>query len=625
MNKKNIILFVVLAVFAAAILFYLKISKPPKAVKLENLVLYGGVAYFSGNDINSVWEKIESTNFYSQVKESLLFKDDVVSGNGANNYALLKNDGLLASFGKEIFGGVFFRDIVDNKPQFDIILLSRITSGIKAKEATARLLSSLKKTNKITSRGYKGLRLNVISRDNSKEDLFYLILGNMLVLSNSQKKIEQAVDLFRAEYQESIGNDDRFRRLRPKLPDAYANWLYIDIDKFQQLIISLRESGYAYANSDLSTIKNYLLGFDFSNGLRIRGYAYINPEADLGIKAVWDSISNVGPEALSFIPLDTALFSGGSTGDLSLIWAYLKKQIAAGIAKANEEASLGQGNNGPEQFFSNLNVLIGFDIEKDILPYLGQESWFGITGFKKIDLPFQNNDVNRLEPLVVNIPELFGCIRVKDADRLLLLMQGLWQRIADGVNKKFSVSSPVLDVKPQADSVSAESVQAENPPVISVGLDNYLGVDVHFLSLNLSGNLSQLPLNNDIISPAYCLLGDYLIIGTNKALLKKIIEAKQGKILSIKDSMDFSRVREHLPVEFYSITYANAIALIDPLQAMLGSFINIKADDPKTQENRKNLEKIYQIMEIIKNIKNIGVTAALKDDFIELDVFTPIE
>lgn len=616
---KLILVFGLIAITAiAGVIFYLQVSKPARVENLTDLVSSDALICASGRDIDKTWQKIKVTEFYSKVISSPFFKDNPNIGalKDKTKQSWFSEDEILAALGKEVALGVFFRSLVSKNPEFDVLLLSRLSQASKAKELILGPLLRIKENKSVSSQKYKGYKITTVKQAESKEGLSYLIFRDTLIMSNSPDLIKQAVNLAKNDYKGSISQNEEFKRNREKLSDGYAGWLYLDIKKFKQLTKNLENVNYPEFNA--GAISSYFLEIKLLEGLTVKGWSYLDAgkTEDASFKAVLDSLGDTKLDTIGFVPLNTGVFSGGNLGDMKLILPYIKEQLNNPFFKKGN----GEEIKDSQQFFTRLNTLLGFDLENDFLQYLGKEYAFGLSGFKEANIPFAISK-GKVKPFNLSLPEFFGCIQVLDKDKINSVMQIIWRKMSDGINARMK---PPLSG--QDNSLSKNETHAEEAavPPVSLETNNYSGLDICVLKFQ-PAVLLPLGIGQDVFSPAYCFFGDYLVIGSNDSLLKKIINTYQKKNLSLDDSVKFSEIRHKLQPEFNSLFYVNMEEVIGPVMKMVSSFTPTSGSDIENEEYKRGLNESLFIMDTLKTLKAVGLTGRYKDGLYEFYLYVPVD
>ncbi|MEK6715706.1 MAG: DUF3352 domain-containing protein [Candidatus Omnitrophota bacterium] len=614
---KIIILFSVITVTIISVVFYPQLSKPPKIGNLTDLLLQDALICLCVRDIDSAWNKIKSTEIYSQLINSAAFKDSLTINalKDKTKERWFEKQELLRILGKETLMGVFFRSATTlEDAEFDVVVLSRISGSQRVRESIYRSISMVKKDKLTTVLKYKGYKITTIKQSEAMDGLTYLILGDVLIASNSLDAVKEAIDLYKSGFKNSISYNNGFKRAKDRLSDDFSAWLYLDIKGFSQLANNLKESN--TVKFMVTPLDAYFLELKFNQGIAIKGWSYLGQERkeDPSLTAALASLNNAKLTALGFTPFSAAMFSGGNLGDIKLFWEYTKNQLEKSIGGTDPE-----GVNRFTQFYTRANTLLGFDIEKDVLPYLGNEYACSLAGFKELNVALSYQ--GRPEALSLSLPEFFGCIKVLDKEKINNIMQGLWQRMNDGLNKYFAS----LQAEQAKEAGEDAALREENAPLPAyLETNNYSAVDIYALKLKSSLTL-PFGLNADIFSPSYCFLGDYLVATTNDSLLKMLINTYQKKNLNLSDSVKFSQVRHNLQPEFNNFFYANPKEVIEPLSRMFGSLPIKVGNDTKQEEYKRNLIKTLQLLDILKDIKGIGSSWLYKDNFYEFYIFVPVE
>lgn len=617
MRLKFVLICLIALLTAVGAVVYLQLSQPPKIGNLSDLLVQDALICLCVRDIDSAWNKIKSTEIYSQLINSAAFKDSLTINalKDKTKERWFEKQELLRILGKEALMGVFFRSATTlEDAEFDVVVLSRISKSQRVRESIYRSILMVKKDKLTTVLKYKGYKITTIKQSEAMDGLTYLILGDVLIASNSLDAVKEAIDLYKSGFKNSISYNNGFKRAKDRLSDDFSAWLYLDIKGFSQLANNLKESN--TVKFMVTPLNAYFLELKFNQGIAIKGWSYLGQERKEGpsLTAALASLNNAKLTALGFTPFNAAMFSGGNLGDIKLFWEYTKNQLGKSIGGTDPE-----GVNRFTQFYLRLNTLLGFDIEKDVLPYLGNEYACSLTGFKELNVALSYQ--GRPEALSLSLPEFFGCIKVLDKEKINNIMQGLWQRMNDGLNKYFAS----LQAEQAKEAGKDAALKEENAPLPAyLETNNYSAVDIYALKLDLPLTL-PFGLYADIFSPSYCFLGDYLVVTTNDSLLKMLINTYQKKNLNISDSVKFSQVRHNLQPEFNNFFYANTKEVIEPLIKMLNSLASNQAPGIKQEEYMQGLKKIIVITELLKNIKAVGTSCIYKNDFYEFSIYVPIE
>ncbi|PIQ88809.1 MAG: hypothetical protein COV72_05890 [Candidatus Omnitrophica bacterium CG11_big_fil_rev_8_21_14_0_20_42_13] len=638
-NKKLIILLGGVIIILTAAFYYLRLSKPPVQVEnLADLAPSGGLIYVAADDLKSSWDKIKGTDVYSGLAQLLMFKDNDTFGKIKEQANWLSEKDLMDVLGKEVFLSVYSEDTKFERPDVDIVLLSRIDNSVALKESLAKINSKIQKDKLITRNKYKGFDVSIVKHEGLRHEFAYSIIGDVLIISNARGRLEKAIDLIGADSEGSISSDPGFLRVKSRFSGSWRAWLYYDVSKFYQLAKNLSQDMKAIykAQEKLTPFKNYFLTVDFNEGIYLKGWAYLDLESieDPEIKTIWEGINDANLEALKFIPLDVALFSGGNYGQAKSLFAYFKKSMSgvingAVLNKAASNEKINAQEYSPDKIIEQLNSFLGFDLENDFLPFLGKDYGFTLAGFKAISIPLALEQ-GRAGPINLNFPELFVYADTKDKDKIDVLLSGLWQRIADLANAQAKLQAGG-QAKPREQKLPAvqegagpDTEEQKVPDMLIYTVDDYSGISIHGLKMQNTGTLPAM-FSDDVLSPSYCFLGNYLIVGTNQPLLRKIINVYNKKLLSLVDSVKFSQIRTKLHPEFNGLFYINPKQYIEPMIAIFSSMNNSLANNLKEKEIRKNMRNAVDVLNVLKDVNVMGASSMYEDGFFEFDFFTPVE
>ena len=360
MNTKRLILvFSLLLILAVGVFAYLQMWAPFVEIQdLTDLLPQHALAYASIHNLDKTWNKIKLSDLYSKIINSPLITNnqelDSLKEKASLNW--LGEKEILAILGKDVVFGIFFRKMVSDQPEFDVILASRIDKTIKVKEVILSSFSKVDKHCSVTSQKYKGFRVNSVKHKSLKEDLVYLVLGDVLILGNSPKLLKEAIDLVKNEYEGSISKEADFIRARDKLSSDYFCWVYSEVDSLESFMSVLPEKDEYKFNSEFNPINSYFAQIILNDGLYFIVRAYVKleeKEEDLSLMKSWrewfESIDIAQAQALEFTPLDVAMVSVGNAGDIKLAWEYLK-EMRSYVEKSISDAAddLGEGDRSEE-------------------------------------------------------------------------------------------------------------------------------------------------------------------------------------------------------------------------------------------------------------------------------------
>ncbi|MFQ5681074.1 MAG: DUF3352 domain-containing protein [Candidatus Omnitrophota bacterium] len=636
MNSKKVLGLTMVAILVAAgTVFYLRSSRRINVERLTDIMPQGGLAYIYGHNLDEGWERLKGKEIYARLSQSSAFEDiDLFSpiGDSDRNSWLARvgnefvrggiRQGVSTLLHNELLLGAFFRSMVaGEKADYDVLLLGRLGKDRKIQAAAIKLLVGLTKDKKASQESYNGLTVNTLRIKDIDEDIVYALAGDVLLISNSRGRIKDALGLIgkRQAGATSLSQDKDFQKARRGLSERYYIWGYLDISGFVRLAQSLTNP---LGQGVLAEIKNYFftLGLDH-DGMRIKARSYFSPGplADEPFMAARREIkNNHSLGVLGLVPLNTVSLWAGHSGNPALAWAYFKDKLK----QAGEAGNAGKQNaqKVSQATLSMLNMALGADLEKDILPYLGPEYAFALAGFETINLHLSMVSL-RLNRADFDLPTFVAYLEVKDKGKIDVLARGLLDKIAVLANRQFSAArqqDTKQEPSPEDDDTSStgQPADAPAPDIVSVEEEDYSGADMHFLRIH-PPKIFPLKDIGGIFSPGYCFVEKYLVVASNKTLLEKAVNVYKGRLLSLNQGVNFSSLRDKLSERFYALWYLDVPALANPLIKM-GRF----GETVVPEDYREELQATLEVLEAISGgVKGLGASRTIHDDFEESDVF----
>jgi prepilin-type processing-associated H-X9-DG protein len=313
--------------------------------------------------------------------------------------------------------------------------------------------------------------------------------------------------------EKSLASNEVFQETRRRVGEKSDMLWYLNVRRALEMVMggAPAEASAVVRLLGLSSIEAVGFGAEIrDSGLKQMAFVYTGPERE-GILRLLGK-GGGAPKVMGYLPENTTYFFSVSLGDFAELWDGVMAAIGSIARETAGEAEWRRMQRGLREVEQRL----GFRIREDLLaPFAGE---IGVAA--KV-------------PETLGFPAVYILIEVKDAQAA----EGLLKKVAAVVER-----------------TGARLVTTE---------EQHRGVTVTSFSIVPPGAAKGSVLI-PWLRPASAVVGDFLVIGLNATLVKKIVDVHEGGP-SLKDDPDFKRVMANLSGGGGMISYANMKELYDYL------------------------------------------------------------
>ena len=582
MDKKLGLILVIVIILALGIggWFLYQDLSIPKIKDLKEVLPTDAMVFLETKDLKQTWAKFKNTELYNLI-ESLkerLSKDNeniapAKSFLDAKIKKLLEGE-IIGSFGKLGISCIYrsrLQDFDAELPQ--ILFVTRLLPKAKIeKELLETFMESKQrkdKKNKISSQKYLGLSFKVINLDN-KTQIAYFILRDTLILSNNPGLIKDAIDVLRNK-RLSLWEDKRFKLAYEEKSTLATIFVYTDLKKFSEFFLNSIKL-YSDKNKELKNLDNFtemfkaygLPEFDYSTfnidtdkGLHLRySMVFDSLKMNQELRNFWSATKLKDLEIIRLLPRNTILFGiGASSENAADYYRYIGRSIEE-LKSEELKRAFKKQKQQIEDYFRKL----GYEYEKDILPLI-KETGFAFLGLEQVSfmppqMPQEGRTPMNVPALTFPFPRLCALIGVNDRPKAEAILSKVIEDLERQMQEKMPKVNPPYDINtslPQTNTTPESQVPAttELPSLIQEEIYNEIKIKT------LSPAVQILP----FLSPSFCFLEDYLVLGINDKTVKNIIDSYKDKRRSFESNIDFIDFSKRMPVELMSAFYMDGEGL----------------------------------------------------------------
>ncbi len=427
------------------------------------------------------------------------------------------------------------------------VLFIRLKASIAAAEFLAQVSNFWGDDIALTHAMYRGIKINQVDAKNKKVKISYIRLGDLLVAGGqSPKALERVIDVYLKDAK-PLSQQGHFIDV---LSRSYPN-----------------DDGFAYLNAgaEPEKINEALKGFNavdafgvsFASGdfHRFKFIAALNLKMMTPSQRKLLSCPKGDNKSLFFVPANAIGYNWGNCYDFGDYWQEVQEQLHS---SSPEFLEWGQALVG------KIQKRLKIDIEKEVLPVLGNEAGFYLTDV----------DTRGMFPF----PRFLFFIKINDR----MQVNELLRRAA---------ANPMVDIEDE----------------------EYGKVELRFMKLPFGANMD----------PGYAFLGDYLLVASSRQLLKKSIDVFAEPGRSLAQEKTFKQFNLEQGADNNSMTFIKlsdlalrAIALAEWTDKYLGSQLSLAASyKEQVEEQGRELvqvidEKKDELKVAIVKLKELKDAAA---------------
>ncbi len=342
-------------------------------------------------------------------------------------------------------------------------------------------------------------------------EVCYTMADGVFVATLGRGTIEELLGQPRRE--KSLAGNGVFQEARRRVGEKSDVLAYLNVPRVLEMVMGAApaELSAVVRVLGLSSIKAAAFGAEVrASGLKQTVFLYTGPERE-GLLRLFGEGGRT-PKVVEYLPEDTTYFFSVPLGEFAQLW----DEVLAALGSIVRDAAGDREWRQMEEGLKRAERRIGLRIREDILaPFAGE---IGVAA--KV-------------PEALGFPAVYVLIEVKNAQGA----EGLLKKVA-GVLEKSGVRVVMTAEEHKGVTVTSFSIL---PPGTGKG-----SVLIAWLR------------------PASAVVGDFLVIGLNSTLVKKIVDVHEGGP-SLKDDPDFKRVVANLSGGGGMIAYANMKEVYDYL------------------------------------------------------------
>ncbi len=576
-NKKNIIIILaVILIVAAAFLCWL-LRKPAltfEDVLPSDAIFYGRLAHVQGH-----LDQFTASDFFKNI--AAIDVPKVLARNGFTDVRIaqveqwrkstqkvLDNSLLKKALGKEVGVAVFRRD-----KAYRAVVLVRLDASLSAAEFAGQLAGQISSQwgaqVELTKENYKGVNINHVLVKKNGLRFAYVRLGDVVAATmEPADDAQKIIDVFHKQAL-SLAAQEQFIFIKQHAYPKAEGLVFVNMSALTDV---LKEQTMAWLEKGEDTPQEKIKieeTFHHMKDLTAAGISYA-PGAISRYKLIWGIDPKVmDAEDRRFFACTPAVNDSLKfipTNVLAYNWGscYDFKEYWQQIKEQMQASPELAG--GIRQLKRKTEKKMGLKIEEDVLPLLGHEVGGYLTDIDTYGMfPF---------------PRLLLFVRVTDRNAVQAMLDRL----------------------------------VKNPLAV-IQHEDYGNINIRYMTLPFGANMD----------PGYCFLGDYLLVGTSRQLLKKSIDAytqeghsaltdKNFKDLSLNDS----EKNNSMTFTQFDALAKRATALVGWLDKYLSSQVNMVASyaqqgQQKKEELAEGLESTAKDLALAEKKLNEFKTKPLSD------------
>ncbi|MDP2653923.1 MAG: DUF3352 domain-containing protein [Candidatus Omnitrophota bacterium] len=490
--KKILIAVLVLAALGTGGYFaYVSRTPQDKAVTLEQVLPSGPLVYVHFKDVERNWEKFTATPFGMKLS-TIDWKKAMEQGGASagqmqsvNQLAdqLFSEDSLRMLkqfFGEEFAVAVypvqvksFGLEMFEEIPK-SFCLVTRLKPELQFAEFVSRFFGRFGRSVNTETISYNNHTITKVATDNKAFAIYYVRVKDYLVFGFGDRAAKAVVDVM-AKTAAPLEQDPMFLTAKARFLPQAQTVSFVNIEAIFRFVKEQAEL-FASANPVVAgpMLQQVESSFRQVKGFQVFGYSMIvdslsRLKIDVHYKPedldpLYRELYNCPParnRTLEFVPQDAMIYQWNNCYKLSTYWQQMKDEMSRAPASGNGET--------PAQVVAGIEQILGVSVEDDLLPAFGDE----IGGF------VQGVDFGE------GLPVPKGAVFVKVADRA------------------------------KADAVLSRLIQGQ--PMIQLQSEKYQDIPVNYFVIPM------LP-SSTPVAPAYGVLGDYLLIATDRSVLHQAID-----------------------------------------------------------------------------------------------------
>jgi len=522
MRKLLIVLFGIIFISGVAVGVYLYLPKEEQT-SIEEVLPEGALIYAKTSNVQNNLKQLASNPLWQNIMNidyARLESNDIINAKQRDfmgwiqgNFSDVEQNPLFTKlFGQEVALVIYptqfnFEQLNKLNKVLDLTVLqnlfsdmavvARVSPEIKLAEITARFWGKSQSEVDIKTVDYQGHTIHVMTMLDGELAVGFTRIEDLLIMGMGETAARNVWDVLDKK-DLSLGKGKVFQKAQKKVLENSDLMGFVDISEIVSMIkgqmiqfMHFMRKTMKADEQDLSGMQEKLEeGFKKVSGLNMVGFSiqwgelsrqrydlFLDEEKLDDEVALMYACSGDKNNTIGFVPQDIVAYQWGNCLNLDYYWTRLQEEM--GKVK-NEEGAM-----SPFDQVKGVEQMLGVSIEKDIIPALGDEIGGYLSDVRFLAVPVAGE---------IPVPELVFFIEVINQESIQQLLSKLLTN-----------------------------------PFVALQEEKYKDVRLYYMELPLG----------EMVTPGYCFLGDYLLMATNRDLLKKSIEAYQEGSKSIMSAIDF--------------------------------------------------------------------------------------
>lgn len=547
----------------------------------------GATVVVSGYDLESFWSRLQASLLYKELKaiqgvrEAFAPLAESQREFEAETGLPLNEETLMTLFGQKFDLG-FYGPLAENRA--DMLLVAEVKDEDRAGTILQTLESKIAAEKEATFREADVAGSSVrVARNRTGEDvLFYTLEGGRLTMSTTEGRLRNALDLGgdRGGVRPMTSDEEYVAALR-KLPDASIA-VYVDQEALRQAAARaaadttasetpeerLQRERMRAATSALEEVqfaRALAIGVYWTDeGIRSDVYTRF-PEGPKPPLAAMLSQSPGQVRSLGYQPVGTLLFASMNALDAQTVYdavydyAVDATRIQMGVADTPDSLRADSLVAANLQAFQRET---GIDIRRDIVAWVGREASFAVGGVDK----------SGFFPL----PEVSFTIATRDRDRARAFLSRMETEIAEAARVRASV--PL-------------AWQAEE----------YQGQTLRYAPTPFGEGLSL----------AYAVDDEFVLIGSTRGLVKRMLDARAGRAQALPSNPDFAAMTEFYPQQATMLGFVNIEQVLTHVQDLMATYGQMGAAPGMAADTTATTNRV---LAALKNAPRMGFYSEADDE-----------
>lgn len=537
----------------------------------------GARVVVSGYDLEGFWTRLQGSRLYQELHAVQGVRDAFAPLAQSrqeirDDICLDVNEATLMSlFGRKFDIGFYGELAGEERP--DLVLVADVADEDAARTLLERCEAQLtEEKGAAFSDSEVGGRSVRVARNREGEDvLFYTLEDARLVLGTTSARLASALSIGSEAGSPAMTTDDGYTTALRKLPEA-ALVVYVDqaalraateaaaadtagVDPAQR-INRERLAAATAALGDYQMADAVVFGVQWTeSGVQGTMYTRLPAEGRPELARMFtDSPGDV--RTLSFQPVTTLLYGSLNTLDAGLVYREMYRyavdatRLQLGVAGSPDSA---RADSVVAAQLRQTEAELGLDIEDDLVSWVGSEVALAITGVDKSGF--------------FPIPELALTIATTDAARTRQTLGTLEGRISE-----MALARASIPLQWQAEDVEGQAIRYAPTPM------------------------------GEGLSLAYAVTDEFLLVATNRGLLRRMLDARAGRAQALPANEAFGSMTKFYPQKANALGFLNLEQILTEVEGLMGTYGQMSGNAAVADSTSTG----RQVLAALKNAPRIG-------------------